>query len=230
MKTRLLLLASCLLAFAGQAQESKVQMWTWTDANGVVHYSDVPGPGAVRVGVSVSKGQPGTAPAVPGSDAGQGEGRGEGRGEARVPRRRPRTPRSRSCSRRTGRRSSRRMPWSTYRSHPIRRSRTATASTCTSTASVSGTPGDAMGYSLSSLERGEHTLSAAIVDSQGTEKIRSQSVVFYMKQQTIYDSKPAGSIRPTSSIRAEAPAEAPAEAHAKGRLAIRHTAGRRGVA
>ena len=71
MKTRLpllpLLLALCLLAAAAQAQESKVRMWMWKDANGVVHYSDVPGPGAVPVDIAVPQGQPGAGATPPSS-------------------------------------------------------------------------------------------------------------------------------------------------------------------
>jgi hypothetical protein len=189
MKTRLLLLASCLFAFAAQAQDSKVQMWMWKDANGVVHYSDVPGPGAVRVGVSVSKGQPGTAPAVPGSDAGQGEGRGEGRGEGARPAAATAYTSLEIVQPANGA--------SFFEADAVVDVQIASDPALQDGDSVHlyldgervGSSGDAMGYSLSSLERGEHTLSAAIVDSQGTEKIRSQSVVFYMKQQTIYDSK-----------------------------------------
>ena len=54
MKTRILVLASCLLAFASQAQESTKELWTWRDANGVVHFSDTPGPGAKRVDLVVT--------------------------------------------------------------------------------------------------------------------------------------------------------------------------------
>ncbi len=187
MQTRLPLLALCLLAYASQAQESKVQMWMWKDANGVVHYSDVPGPGAVRVDINVSKGQPGAAP--PTASESQGEGRGEGRGEGAPL-----------------------VAATTYSSLEIVQPANGTsffeadavvdvqiASDPALGADDSvylyldgervGSSGDAMGYSLPNMARGQHTLSAAIVDSGGTEKIRSQPVVFYMKQQTIYDSK-----------------------------------------
>ena len=65
MKTRILVLASCLLAFASQAQESRKELWTWRDANGVVHFSDTPGPGATRVDLVVPGAPSGgaTAPA-----------------------------------------------------------------------------------------------------------------------------------------------------------------------
>ena len=40
MKTRTVLLG-CLLAMAVQAQESRRELWTWKDANGVTQYSDL---------------------------------------------------------------------------------------------------------------------------------------------------------------------------------------------
>ena len=48
MNTRVLLLG-CLLALAVQAQETKRELWTWKDANGVTQYSDRPVPGACEV-------------------------------------------------------------------------------------------------------------------------------------------------------------------------------------
>ena len=48
MKTRFPLLAACLLAFASQAQQTNKEIWKWTDADGVVHYSDAPGPARSR--------------------------------------------------------------------------------------------------------------------------------------------------------------------------------------
>jgi hypothetical protein len=179
MKTRLPLLAFCLLAYASQAQESKVQMWMWKDANGVIHYSDVPGPGAVKVGINVSKGQPGAAPPI--ASESQGGGRGEGATLAAA---------------------------TTYSSleivQPANETSFFDADSVVDVQIASdpalgagdsvylyldgervGSSGDAMGYSLPNVPRGAHTLSAVIVDSGGTEKIRSQPVVFYMKQNTI---------------------------------------------
>lgn len=173
MKTRLPLLASCLLAFASQAQDSKVQMWMWKDANGVVHYSDVPGPGAVRVDINVSKGQPGAAPATPGAGASSS----------------PAPP----------------AQAATYASLAIvQPANEASYFDADAVVDVQiamdpalaqgdslflyldgkrvGNSGDALGYSLPNVERGTHSLTAVIFDSQGNEKIRSKPVIFYMKQ------------------------------------------------
>ncbi len=69
MKTRTVLLG-CLLAMAVQAQETKRELWTWKDANGVTQYSDRPVPGAKRVelaGVS----SPAASTAAPAATAGE---------------------------------------------------------------------------------------------------------------------------------------------------------------
>jgi len=173
MKTRFLLLASCLLAFASQAQESKVQMWMWKDANGVVHYSDVPGPGAVQVGVNVSHGQPGAAPAVPGASSSP-SAVAQAVAYTALAIVQPAN------------------DTSYFDADAVVDVQISSDPALADGDSVFlyldgkqvGNSGDALGYSLPSLERGQHTLSAAIFDSRGAEKIRSQPVVFYMKQNT----------------------------------------------
>lgn len=177
MKARILLLACCLLAFASEAQQSKVQIWMWKDANGVVHYSDVPGPGAVRVDIAVSQGQPGAAPSSGDTTAGT-------TGPAAPP------------------------ATATYNSlrivQPANETSYFEADSVVDVQVESDPPladgdalylfldgqrvgnsGDALAYALSSVDRGAHSLTAAIFDSKGKEKIRSQSVVFYMKQPTV---------------------------------------------
>ena len=184
MKTRFLLLASCLLAFASQAQESKVQMWMWKDANGVVHYSDVPGPGAVQVGINVSKGQPGAAPASSGSSEGQGEGRREG------------APQQSDAQATTYSSLEITQPangTSFFDADSVVDVQLASDPALAGGDSVYlyldgqrvGNSGDARSYSLSNVERGTHSLTAVIFDAQGKERIRSQPVVFYVKQNTI---------------------------------------------
>ena len=43
------------LALSSQAQDSKRELWTWTDANGVTHFSDRPVPGARRMELATSQ-------------------------------------------------------------------------------------------------------------------------------------------------------------------------------
>ncbi len=54
MKTYVVVLAAILCASSGHAQESKRDLWTWTDANGVTHFSDRPVPGARRIEMTTS--------------------------------------------------------------------------------------------------------------------------------------------------------------------------------
>ena len=182
MKTRFPLLACCLLAVVVQAQETKVQMWKWTDANGVVHYSDVPAPGAVQVGVSVSQGQPGPAPS-----GGYDEGRSNGEG---------------------GNDDGSSAADQSYTSLQIVKPEDGASffeADSVVTVQINPSPalangdsvhlyldgarvGDsdkALGYTLQNVDRGTHSLTSAIYDGQGNEKIRSQPVTFYMKQPTI---------------------------------------------
>ncbi len=184
MKTRFPLLACCLLAFAIQAQETKVQMWKWTDANGVVHYSDIPAPGAVQMGVSVSQGQPSSAPPAS-RGAGEGGSYDEGGSSGASP-----------------------ASDQTYTSLEIvspEAGATYFEADSVVPVQISPSPGlaagdsvylyldgkrvgnsdNALGYTLQNVERGEHSLASAIFDAQGNEKIRSQPVTFYMKQTTI---------------------------------------------
>jgi hypothetical protein len=177
MKTRFPLLACCLLAFAVQAQESKVQMWKWTDANGVVHYSDIPGPGAVQVGVTVSRGQPGAAPAVPGPGTGYSTAPDDDEAVAYT---------SLAIVQPENEASY-------FEPDAVVGVQINSDPTLADGDSMYlyldgnriGNTGGSSSYSLQSLDRGTHTLTAAIFDSQGKQKIRSQPVTFYMKQPTI---------------------------------------------
>jgi hypothetical protein len=188
MNTRLLLLAACLLAFVSQAQESKVQMWTWKDANGVVHYSDTPGPGAVKVDINVSPGQPAAAPPVPGTKPGS-----------------PAPPAAEAT-----------VYTSLAIVQPANEASYFDADAVVDVQINSdpslaegdslylyldgkrvGNSGDAQSYSLPNVERGAHSLNAVIFDAQGKEKIRSQPVVFFMKQHTIIPpAHPAPGVQP----------------------------------
>jgi hypothetical protein len=176
MKTRLSLLACCLLAFAVQAQDTKVQMWKWTDANGVVHYSDVPGPGAVMVDVNVAHGQP----AATSSSRGEGQAEGE---DAPPP------------AAAAGTYSSLKIVKpengaSYFEADAVVDVQMSSSPNLADGDSIYlyldgnrvGNSGRALGYSLHNIDRGEHSLSSVIVDQYGKEKIRSEPVVFYMKQ------------------------------------------------
>jgi len=192
MKTRILVLASCLLAFASQAQESKKELWTWRDANGVVHFSDTPGPGAKRVDLVVTGPPSGGAPAAA-----------------------PSTPRQGSAPARPAA-----APGVIYTSLEIWQPENgasffeadATVSVrLRSEPEVSADDSlllfldgrlvegavNSLDYTLSALDRGAHSITAQIVDAKGKEKIRSAPVVFHMKQNTIIAPRAVGpNLRP----------------------------------
>jgi hypothetical protein len=66
MKTRLLALAAIVCVSSVHAQESKREVWIWTDANGVTNISDRPVPGARRTEVATfNSPAPEAAPAPP---------------------------------------------------------------------------------------------------------------------------------------------------------------------
>ena len=85
MKTRMLWLLCCVVALSSQAQTTSRTLWVWKDANGVTHYSDKPEAGAKRMVLA------GTTPAAPQStetsprSASEGEGHSRGDGAAGNP-------------------------------------------------------------------------------------------------------------------------------------------------
>jgi hypothetical protein len=177
MKTRILVLASCLLAFASQAQQSTKELWTWKDANGVVHFSDTPGPGAKRVDLVVTGPASGGATAQPPA----------------------------SAAAQASPSSAPAMTYRLL--EILQPENDASFFDSDSTVSVSvrsepdvmegdtlrlyldGRPieasGDSLNYTLTNLDRGTHSLTATIRDRNGNERIRSQPVAFHMKQNTI---------------------------------------------
>ncbi len=190
MKTRILVLASCLLAFASQAQESRKELWTWKDANGVVHFSDTPGPGATRVDLVVH-----------GTSVRRRDGtgfRGGRSGCAAAGRAGHDLQSSRDLA--AGERGfvlRRRCDGERAHPHGARAWRRATRCACSSTACAVEGADNSLDYTLENLDRGTHSITATIRDAKGVEKIRSQPVVFYMKQNTIIAPRAVGpNLRP----------------------------------
>jgi hypothetical protein len=189
MKTRILVLASCLLAFASQAQQTTKELWTWRDANGVVHFSDTPGPGAKRVDLVVPQAASGSATAQPPATASAA---------ARPPA----------------------APTTTYNLLEIWQPENGASffdADSTVNVRIRTEPAVAQGdslrlyldgkriegadnaleYTLENLDRGAHSITATIRDARGNETIRSQPVVFYMKQNTIIAPRAVGpGVRP----------------------------------
>jgi hypothetical protein len=176
MKTRWLL-AVCLLASTSQAQETKRELWMWKDANGVVHYSDVPAPGARKVDLAVSVPPSKTAPVATQSPATTG---------AAAP----------AAAAATG--------YDTLEIWQPENGASFFGADAVVNVRMRSEPDvgpddtlllyldgqlvegerNAVEYSLAELERGVHSLTASIRDRKGNEKIRSQPVVFHIKQPT----------------------------------------------
>jgi hypothetical protein len=198
MKTRILVLASCLLAFASQAQESTKELWTWRDANGVVHFSDTPGPGATRVDLVVPGAPSGgaTAPA---------------RATASTVAKPPAAP---------GTTYNRLEIWQPENGASFFEADAAVSLRIRSEPQLS--PGDrlltyldgkllpgenALEQTLTGLDRGVHSASSVILARDGTEKIRSAPVVFHMKPPTASNPRNQGpALRPAPPKPAPRPA------------------------
>jgi hypothetical protein len=189
MKTRKLLLLGCLVALGVQAQEVRRELWRWTDANGVVHFSDTPGPGATRVDLVVTGPPSGgaTAPAAATASA-----------VAKPPA----------------------APGTTYNRLEIWQPETGAAffgADATVAVRIRSEPSvaqedslrlfldgklvetatNSLDYTLADLERGAHSITATISDAKGNEKIRSQPVVFHIKQNTVIPPAAVGpNVRP----------------------------------
>lgn len=174
MNTRVLLLG-CLLAMSAQAQESKRDLWTWKDANGVTQFSDRPVPGARKITIYSSSAAPVagpvTSPPVPAAA-------------------RPASPAAVAYqSLEIWTPESGETFFGADATVSVRmRSEPTLASGDRLLLYLDGKlvegPENAYEHSLANLDRGAHSVSAVILDSQGTEKIRSAPRVFHVKQPT----------------------------------------------
>lgn len=174
MNIRVLLLG-CLLALSVQAQESRRELWTWTDANGVTHFSDRPEPGARKVEIISTA--PSATTATPSAAAAA----------------RP----ARSDAAAAGYRSL--EIWqpedgATFfgadatvnvrmRSEPDLASGDR-LSLYLDGNRVEGASGS-YEHTLANLPRGAHSLVAVIVDERGNQRIRSEPRVFHVQQPTV---------------------------------------------
>jgi hypothetical protein len=180
MKTCVLLLG-CLLATASLAQSttSRREVWEWKDADGVTHYSDAPAPGARKIVIVGST--PTAAPVATPAPAAAG---------AAAP-------------------QAQKLNTVSYSSLEIWSPENG-ASFFGADAEVNIrlrsepelAPGDrlltyldgklipsenAYEHTLSNLDRGVHSVTSVILDAKGNEKIRSEPVVFHIKQTTAVD-------------------------------------------
>jgi hypothetical protein len=186
MKTWLLLLG-CLLAFTSSAQSSRREVWQWKDANGVTHFSDYPAPGARRI---VLNGSPASTAAAPASAAAAA--------------RSPAQPAAAEVV------YDRLEIWSPESGANffgadavvnIRiRSEPELGPTDRLLTYLDGKllPGEnALEHSLTNVERGAHSVTSVISSRDGRELIRSEPVVFHVRQPTTTNPRSQGpAVRP----------------------------------
>lgn len=198
MKTRMLWLLCCVVALSSQAQTTSRTLWVWKDANGVTHYSDKPEAGAKRMVIA------GTTPAAPQStetsppSASEGEGHSRGDGAASNPP--AQIVRYESLAIDTP--TEEQTFFGADGVVPIQvSSNPELADGDTLVIYLDGKPADAPENSyqvtLSGVERGEHVLTASILDSQGKAKIDSAPRSFFMRVDTISNPRNVGpSLKP----------------------------------
>jgi hypothetical protein len=174
MKTSVLLLG-CLLASASLAQSTTTrrEVWESKDANGVTHYSDYPSPGARKIVITGS-----TSSAVATAPA-----------SAAAPR---------PASTPAQVQYARLEIWTPESGASFFGADAVVDVRLRSEPQLAGgdrlltfldgklVPGENQyELSFSNLERGAHSVTSVIVDAKGNEKIRSQPVVFHVKQPTV---------------------------------------------
>jgi len=185
MKTRTVLLG-CLLAMAVQAQETRRELWTWKDANGVTQYSDRPAPGAKKVelaGVS----SPAASTVAPAATAGEPAARVAVPAPVQYTALEFVSPQNEE---------------SFFEAAPTvavqLRSEPELATGHRVVLYLDGQQvGEGYEHTLVDLARGAHSLAAVIYDDQGNERLRSAPRVFYLKQPTTLAPRAVGpKVRP----------------------------------
>jgi hypothetical protein len=175
------LLLGCMLAAASQAQTREI--WEWTDANGVRHFSDSPAPGARRVTVAAPT--PATPPPATARPATSAAAAASSNQPAAVE-----YTRLEIWQPENG--ASFFEPDVTIgvriRSEPDL-ARGDRLLTYLDGKLIDGSE-NATEVTLSGLERGAHSITSVILDSRGNERIRSSPVVFHMKQTTVNGPNP----------------------------------------
>jgi hypothetical protein len=176
MKTRAALLVGLLCTLSFAVQGSTREMWTWTDANGVTHFSDTPVPGARKIQLS-GFGAPAPARSAPPAAAAPAA-----------------TPRSdvavsyRSIEIQQPAEDDSFFGADAMVNIAIQTD-PALAPDHRIEVLLNGKPvqsaSNSRQYTLSGLPRGTHTLSAVIQDAQGRELLRSATRTFHVRQPSV---------------------------------------------
>jgi hypothetical protein len=198
MKKRALLLAGVLCALATVAQASSRELWTWTDANGVTHYSDTPVPGAKKVQLTGFGAPVPTGSSTPAASSASRSQSGEEEG----------------------------VSYRSIEITQPSEGATFFGADATVTVSIDIDPVPAPAhrlalyfdgklvqgatnsrqYTIGNLARGTHTLAAVIQDANGTELMRSPTRTFYVQQPSVNSPAAVGpSLRPRPPTPTPAP-------------------------
>mgnify|MGYP003382407953 CR=1 FL=1 len=200
MKTWLVLLG-CLLAFASSAQSSRREVWQWKDANGVTHFSDYPAPGARKI---VLNGSPASTTAEPPASA----------AVAARPRAQPAA---------TEVVYDRLEIWSPESGANFFEADSVVNIRIRAEPELGPThrlltyldgkllPGEnALEHSLRNVDRGVHSVTSVIVSRDGRELIRSEPVVFHVRQPSLPNPRSQGpALRPPQPVPMPRPPAAP---------------------
>ena len=178
MKTSVLMLG-CLLATTSVAQSTSKgrEIYEWKDANGVTHYSDAPAPGARKIVIIGAT--PTTSATPPASPAAS-----------------PATSTPRSGAPSETRYTTLEI-WSPTNGESFFGADAAVNIRLRSEPELTGSDRlltyldgkllsneNVYEHTLTNVDRGVHSVTSVILDSKGNEKIRSQPVVFHIKQPT----------------------------------------------
>jgi len=186
-----ILLLGCLLVVTGQAQTRR-EVWQWRDENGVTHFSDYPQPGARRITLNGSPAN--TSAAAPTSAAAAARSRAQPAVTEVV------YDRLEIWSPESGA--------SFFEADAVVniriRAEPELGPTHRLLTYLDGKllPGEnVLDHSLANVDRGAHSVTSVIVSRDGTELIRSEPVVFHMRQTTSNNPRNQGpALRPPQAV------------------------------
>lgn len=163
-----------LVAAATFAQQKTGEVWKWVDKNGVVHYSDQPGPpGSVKMDLRIQtySPSPAAAPSAEATPANASRSEGQYQQVAII------SP----------------LPETTFRESTV--SVSAAISPALKTGhglrfeldgQPQGVPSGALSIVLNDVERGSHTVRVSIIGAGGSVVKQSEPVIFYVQQTSIF--------------------------------------------
>jgi hypothetical protein len=181
-------LAIGLAAITSSAQEVKRELWRWKDANGVIHFSDSPAPGAERTDLVITQPTAGNAVSSPAAPV-----------ETRPS---PASPSVTYTQLEILQPANDASFFGTNATVEIRlRLEPTLANGDVLRLFLNGQPvetaGSSLSYSLQNLPRGTHTLTASVRSANNAERISSRPVTFHLKQTTVIPPNAVGpGVRP----------------------------------